>query len=67
MKCTKLLMTYYVKTPEMGVSILNHGVGKPLSVRPATDNVLLKRNNLEFYFSFEFFVNMLCFENFGFF
>ena len=34
------MMTYCVKTPEMGVSILSDGVGNPLSVCPAADNEL---------------------------
>ena len=37
----QLIMTYYVETPEMSVSILSDGVGKPLSVRPAADDDLL--------------------------
>ena len=35
------MVTYYVGTPEMGVSILSDGVGKPFSVRPAADDDLL--------------------------
>ena len=38
------MMTYYVETPEMGVSILSDGVNKPFSVRPVTDDDLLYRN-----------------------
>ena len=34
-------MTYYVKTPEMGVSILSDGMGKLFSVRPPADDDLL--------------------------
>ena len=37
----QLMMTYYVETPEMGVSILIDGVDKPFSVRPASDDDLL--------------------------
>ena len=37
-------MTYYVKTLEMGVSILSDGVGKPFSVRPAANDDILCRN-----------------------
>ena len=37
----QLMMIYYVATPEMGVSILSDGVGKPLSVLPAADDDLL--------------------------
>ena len=40
----QLMMTYYVKTPEMGVSILSDGVGKPFSVRPAAGDDLLCQN-----------------------
>ena len=36
-----LIMTYYVETPEMGVSILSDGVGKPFSVHPAADDDLI--------------------------
>ena len=36
-----LMMTYYVETPEMVVSILSDGVGKPFSVRSAADDDLL--------------------------
>ena len=35
------MMTYYVETPEMGVSILSDWVGKPFSVRFAADDDLL--------------------------
>ena len=38
------MMTYYVETPEMGVSILSDGVSKPFSVRPAADDDLLCRS-----------------------
>ena len=34
----QLMMTYYVETPEIGVSILSDGVGKPFSVRLAADD-----------------------------
>ena len=37
----QLMMTYYVKASEMGVSILSDGVGKPFFVRPAADDDLL--------------------------
>ena len=37
----QLMMTYYIKTSEMGVSILSNGVGKPFSVRPTADDDLL--------------------------
>ena len=41
-QCTLLLMmTYYVETPEMIVSVLIDGLGKPFSVRPAADDDLL--------------------------
>ena len=40
----QLMMTYYVETPEMGVSILSDGVGKPFLVRPAAHDDLLCRN-----------------------
>ena len=40
----RMMMTYYVETPEMGVFILSDGVGKPFSVSPATDDDLLCRN-----------------------
>lgn len=30
----------HVETPEMGVSILNDGMGKPFSVRPVADDEL---------------------------
>ena len=33
----QLMMTCYIKTLEMGVSILSNGVGKPFSVPPASD------------------------------
>ena len=45
----QLMMTYYVKTPEMGVSILSDGVGKPFSMRPAADDDLLCRNTWNGY------------------
>ena len=32
------MMTYYVETPEIGVSILSDGMDKPFSVRPAADD-----------------------------
>ena len=35
------MMTYYVETPVMGVSVLSDRVGKPFSVRPAADDDLL--------------------------
>ena len=38
------MMTYYVETPEMDVSILSDGVGKPFFMRPAADDDLLCRN-----------------------
>ena len=31
------MMTYYVETPGLGVSMLSDRVGKPFEVRPATD------------------------------
>ena len=37
----QLTITYYVKTPEMVVSILSDGLGKPFSVRPAADDYLI--------------------------
>ena len=37
----QLMMTYYVETPEIDVSILYDGVGKLFSVRPAADDDLL--------------------------
>ena len=40
----QLMMTYYVKTPEMGLSIFSDGVDKLLSVRPAADDDLLYQN-----------------------
>ena len=40
----QLMVIYYVETPEMGVSILSDGVGKPFSVRPTADDDLLCRN-----------------------
>ena len=40
----QLMITYYVETPEMGVSILIHGVVKAFSVRPAADDDLLCQN-----------------------
>ena len=38
------MMIYYVEMPEMGISILSDGVGKPFSLRPAADDDLLCRN-----------------------
>ena len=35
-----LVMTSYVETSEIGVSILSDGVGKPFSVRPGADDVI---------------------------
>ena len=35
----QLMMTYYVETLELGVSILSDGVGKQFLVRPAADDV----------------------------
>ena len=44
------MMTYYVETPEMGVSILSDRVGKPFSVLHAADDdlvlVLLLESNV---------------------
>ena len=40
----QLMMTYYVETSGMGVSILSDGVGKPFSVRPAVYDELLCRD-----------------------
>ena len=40
-------MTYYVETPEMGITILSDGVGKPFSVRPAADDDLIYPKNHE--------------------
>ena len=37
------MMTYYVETPVMGVSILSDGVGKPFSVRLVAEDDLLCR------------------------
>ena len=37
------MMTYYVETSEMVVSILSNGVGKPFSVRIAADDDLLHK------------------------
>ena len=42
--CPAADVTYYVETPEMRVSILSDGVGKPFSVRPTADDDLLCRN-----------------------
>ena len=36
----QLMMTYYVVTPEMGVSLLRGGQCKPFSVCPAADDDL---------------------------
>ena len=49
-----MVMTYYVETPKMEVSILSDGVGKPFSVRLAADDDLFhtyipKINSLYFY------------------
>ena len=43
------MMTYYVKTPEMVVSILSNGVGNLFSVHPAADDDLhlTKVTNME--------------------
>ena len=41
----QLMMTCYVKTPEIGVSILNDEVGKPLSMRPVVNDDLGCRND----------------------
>ena len=45
--------THWMETPEMGVSILIDGVGKPFSVRPAADDdlvlVLLLESNVLMY------------------
>ena len=45
----QLIMTYYVETAEIGVSILSDGVGKPFSVRPAADDdfTLFLMNEIE--------------------
>ena len=40
----QLMLTYYVETPEMGISILSDRVGKPFSVRPAVDDDILCQN-----------------------
>ena len=32
------MMAYYIKAPEMGVSIISDGVGNPFSVRPAAND-----------------------------
>ena len=40
----QLMITYYVEMPEMGVSILSHGVVKTFSVHPAADDELLYQN-----------------------
>ena len=40
----QLMLTYYVETPEMGMSILSDRVGKPFSVRPAADDDILCQN-----------------------
>ena len=40
------MMTYYVETPQMGVSILSDGVGKPFSVCPVADDDLLWKSQL---------------------
>ena len=46
-------MTYYVKTPEMGLSIFSDGVDKLLSVRPAADDDLLYQNAWNWCIHFE--------------
>ena len=38
------MMALYVEMPEMGVSILSDGVGKPFLVRPAGDDDLICQN-----------------------
>ena len=43
----QLMMIYCVETPEMGVSILRDGVGKPFSVRPAADDDSLGINTVK--------------------
>ena len=45
-------MTYYVQTPEMGVSILSDGVGQSFSVRPAADDDLLFLHVLAKFFQY---------------
>ena len=43
------MMTYYVETPEMGVSILSDGVGKPFSMRLAAEDDLFLQNSIQIY------------------
>ena len=45
------MMTYYAEKPEMGVSILSGGVGKPFSVRPPADDDFNFSKNISFLLS----------------